>query len=302
MLYEEYLIKGGIDCLRGDYLKLREILRLLPEGCADALTKLDYDAIEEIRLRINKRPTALYKGRERELSEIPVRSGDLRRCIELATDYSAHSFAGEMAEGFIYSRGVRIGICGSAVVQNGVFSGFSSYSSLDLRLNRQIPGICDDIYRELRKRELQSVLIISPPGCGKTTALRELIRLYSNGGVRVCVADERYELSGEGYELGKCTDVLSGLDKRSAASMLLRGMNPQIIAMDEISAVRDCETIRLIEGCGVALLATAHAGSRDELYQRKAYRELIEDGAFEYMVIIKNENGRRSYILEKVRA
>ena len=151
---------------------------------------------------------------------------------------------------------------------------------------------------------LQSTLLLSPPGGGKTTLLRDLIRAVSDGeggpALRVGVADERGELAamyqGEPqFSIGRQTDVLDGCPKGPALLMLLRGMNPQVLAADEITAPEDAAALEMAANCGVSLLCTAHAGSLEELKARPLYRRLLDEGLFRRLAIIERAGRERRY-------
>ena len=114
------------------------------------------------------------------------------------------------------------------------------------------------------------------------------------------VIDERGELSGGVFDLGRCSDVITGTDKLSGALLLLRSMSPQIIAADEISAPQDLLAVEEIYGCGVGLLASAHAADREDLMRRSAYRVLIEKKIFTRLLVIRRGGGKRSYELEAI--
>ena len=151
----------------------------------------------------------------------------------------------------------------------------------------------------------ENTLICAPPGAGKTTALRELIRALSQGGMRIGVADERNEiaaldLDGMGFDLGPCTDVYTGVRKGEAAMMLLRGMNVQILAMDEITAKRDELVLDELSGCGVGLLASVHGKDREDLAMRTGTGRILERGFFRKLLRIEERNGKRLYTLEKL--
>ena len=258
---------------------------------------------EELRLRIGRTPRVLTAGEERSFSNKLVADGDLQRILEKATGASLHAAADALREGYISFQGLRIGVCGVASAKGGAFEGFRSVSSLAIRIPHEQKGLCDKLMPALYASGFQNTLIISPPGYGKTTFLRELICCLSEQGRRVAVVDERNELSasdGEGaqFDLGPCTDTLVGVSKQTACPMLLRGMNPQILAMDEISEERDLHTVRQVVGCGVGLLATAHASSAEDLKRRSLYHEMLRDGIFSRLVVIAMENRQRRFAVQ----
>lgn len=277
---------------------LPQSLRAALDGCPAALT-------EEIRLRCGKRPSAVIGGREQELPGERLGQREITQTLERATGASVHAAMESIRNGYISCRGLRIGICGEAIMSEGRITGFRSYSSLNIRIPHECRGAGGSLTRELYGEGLKNVLILSPPGAGKTTLLREIVRRLGDGGTRVGVIDERNELAASvngaaQYELGRCSDVISGAPKRESALILLRGMNPEVIAMDEISRTEDTETIGEISGCGVRLLATAHARDRADMLKRPVYRALIEKQIFEKLVTIRMEGGERRYEAEKL--
>ena len=159
---------------------------------------------------------------------------------------------------------------------------------------------------ELTRRGFRDTLIVSPPGMGKTTLLRELVRRLSETH-RVSLLDERGEVAGvwDGvpeFDVGSPTDVLTGADKRSGAAMLLRSMNPEILAMDEITARSDLEAVRSASACGVRILATAHAFTLADMPRRELYREILAMGVFERVVEISADSAGRRYAVREVGA
>ena len=262
-------------------------------------------APEEFRLRQGRRPTALIGGKEYELNCSEVIAQDIGKILEKITGASLHTAAPAMSEGFISFMGLRVGICGEAIIHNKELKGFKNFSSLAIRIPKECKGICDDLMDEMYFKGFRNTLLISRPGGGKTTALREIIRRLSNSGYRIGVLDERNELgASEGgvpqFDLGSHTDLISFIPKVAGAMMLLKGMNEEIIAMDEISSAGDISALSQICGCGVGVLASAHAKSKDELYMRPLYRRLLELEVFQYIVTISGSGTKRKYIAERI--
>lgn len=260
---------------------------------------------EEFRLRLGKKPTALINGKEHELNASEITGQDIGRILEKITGASLHSAARSMSEGYISFMGLRVGICGEAIMHNKELKGFKNFSSLAIRIPKECKGACDELMEEIYFRGFRNTLLVSRPGGGKTTALREIIRKLSNSGYRIGVLDERNELgateNGEvQFDLGNHTDLISFVPKAAGAMMLLKGMNEEIIAMDEISSAGDISAVSQICGCGVGVLASAHANSRDELYMRPLYRHLLELEIFQYIVTISGRGSKRRYSAERI--
>ncbi len=263
---------------------------------AETLGAAERSRCEELRLRRGRALAVNLGGREFPLGAQTVTAADIDFALEKASGASLHSVGGELARGYIaVAGGLRLGLCGRAVA-GGL--GMREISSLALRIPRAVPTAAQPLFDELWAQGFPSALLLSPPAAGKTTLLRELIRLASERGLRVAAADERGELAGawEGgfaFDLGPCTDVMTAMPKAEAAMAMLRSMNPQLIAMDEISDEADARALRAAAGCGVRLLATVHGRWREDLRARPALRSLLAAGVFEVLVYLENEDGRR---------
>ena len=276
------------------------ILRILPQAVQAALAGTPEAQIEELRLRVGQRPSVLYAGVERAL---PVRDtlsqAELQQILLNASAQSQYAVQEQLRSGYLsLPGGYRLGVCGSAVVQNGCMTGLREVSSLALRVPHAIRHPPQTLLLYLQ----ESCLLAGAPGSGKTTLLRSCIRTLSETGQRVAVVDERLELAGAvhgvpQFDLGPCTDVLSGCPKGEGMLMLLRSMNPQWLAVDEITQPEDLAAIRQAGGCGVKLLATLHAGSAEELKNKPLCRELFSTGIFR-LVLYLDKN--RAFHAERI--
>lgn len=277
-----------------DYLppRLRSSAMSLPEDeklCAN-----------EFRLRAGRHFSVCGAGREIDFTkESTVRHEELRTVIELATKSSVHSMQSSLREGYVtVPGGHRIGICGTAIRDEKEIRGFRELSSVSIRIASSVEtaaeGICEKVVKDSRFR---NTLIISPPGHGKTTTLRDMVRRLSDGGFRVSLVDERGEIAAKyrgvpQFDVGKRTDVIDGINKADGAMMMLRTMSPDIIALDEITAREDIRAVCESVSCGVGILATAHGYDADSLFSRPLYEELLKLKVFEFAVVLRREGNR----------
>ena len=298
--------------LETDLARFDAAAALLPprlRGPALALPAGDRAAAEEIRLRADQPLAVLLPAGERSLGE-RVAPEDLEALCDLATEFSRYAAAETLRAGYVTVRGgFRVGFCGTAVMKNGGNTALKHFSSAVIRVARQRPGVAAALLPRLcRDGEVQSTLLLSPPGGGKTTLLRDLVRELSRGGApggprRVALIDERGEVAAmhlgrPQLDVGPRTDVLDACPKALGIPMVLRAMNPQVIAVDEITAEADIAAAVQAAGCGVKLLATAHAAGPEELRQRPLYRRLLDEGVFRLAVRITRAGPERRYDVE----
>ena len=262
---------------------------------------------EEFRVRAGRQLSVVARGKIIPIMEdgLPLicTKHEVEDCIARATKSSVHAFNHQIKQGFVpLGYGSRMGICGSAIEEDGSIRTMADISSLNIRIARQFFGIADGVYQQILWDNLPNILIISPAGGGKTTFLRDLIRRISRSGKTVGLADERYEIAAcrEGiptFDVGDNTDVLSGGDKNQTIDILLRTMSPKYIAVDEITAQQDCEALLKASYTGCGLLATAHCNGLAELEKRPVYHGLLDSGLFTYIVEVLPSAEGRSYLL-----
>ena len=279
---------------------------VLPEAFRQAALARPQDVrarTEELRLRAGYPPTLSADGREEPFAASPVTASDLERVLELATRSSLHSAMESLREGFVTTRdGHRVGVCGTAALGGSGVLSLRRITSVSIRIARCFPGIAQPVLTMLQRTGGESgLLIVSPPGLGKTTLLRDLVRLLSDGGTRIALIDERGELAGEGFDVGRHTDVLTGVPKAQAIPMLLRAMSPQRIAMDEITAAEDVDAMERAVGCGAGLLATVHGAQLSDILCRPALENVLRRAAIRQAVFIERQGGGRHYRVEAIR-
>ena len=236
-----------------------------------------------------------------------ITKAEIKETMEFISNYSLYAFEEELKQGFItIIGGHRIGIAGKIILEDGKIKSMKYISFINIRLSHQVKGCADIVLPYIvRNDSIYHTLIISPPGCGKTTLLRDLIRQLSDGeeagdskqkrqGLQVGVVDERSEIAAcymgiPQNELGIRTDVLDCCPKAKGMMLLIRSMSPQVIAVDEIGLGEDIEAIHYAMGCGCKMIATVHGGTIDEVKEKPMLCDLIKKHVFERYIILSNQ-------------
>lgn len=278
-----------------------------------------YISLEEIRLRTNKPIILKFNGTEKVFDYI-VQTEDVLETLRLICENSIYSYQNQICNGYITVKGGhRVGITGSIVMDSNKVINVNYISSLNFRIAKQIIGCSNKILKYVIDNENNTVfntLIVSPPGAGKTTILRDLIRKVSSGidtmqfnGLTVGLVDERGEVAAmyKGIpqnDVGIRTDILDNIPKAIGMKMLIRSMAPNVIVADEIGSYEDVETIHYAVCSGIKGIFTAHGGSLEDLSLNPALKSLINSHVFERIIFLstKGQKGEidKAYNLNKI--
>lgn len=284
---------------------VQEILELLPEELKKELSSFNSKSgINEIRLRVGRNATVVTSNTE-YITKYIVSVRDLLNILVIVSKNSLYAIQNDINNGFVTIKGGhRIGICGEVVVVDSKIHNIKNINSMNIRVARQIFGASDKILPHIiKEKKLQNTLIISPPGAGKTTMLRDAIRQISNGveylefkGVNVGLIDERGEIAAvnEGIpflDVGKRTDILSNVEKSIGIQMVLRSMGVSVIATDEIGSKKDIEATEYALLSGVKMLFTMHGNSLKDVMRKDDMASIIRNKVFDIVVILSNKNG-----------
>lgn len=277
-----------------------QILQILSRGIKEQIEKehMNFAYLQEIRLRIGHPVIVLYKGKEIVLGRIGRK--ELQETMEYISNYSLYAYENEMRQGFItIEGGHRVGVAGKVIVEDRKIKNLKYISSVNIRVSHEIKGCADRILPYIvEDDQICHTLLISPPRCGKTTLLRDIIRRISDGnqwisGVPVGVVDERSELGGcymgvAQNDLGMRTDILDCCPKAEGMMMLIRSMSPQVIAVDEIGAEEDVKAIEYAIYCGCRIIATAHGFSMEEMKKKPLFMQMIRGKRFQRYIVLGN--------------
>ncbi len=271
----------------------QKLLSILPSG----LVKYLSNETEEIRFRKNQ-PVIFLESQRELITPFRMDGNRLEELLDNITEGSPASYFDSFRNGFITIKGGhRVGIAGTTVYDDGKISYIKDISSINLRIAREMPGVADRLFQTVgRISPLPGILMISPPGHGKTTLLRDFVRQLSTkcAGTKIAVVDERNEIAATYHgemqnALGPRCDVLNGYRKADGILSAVRSLSPNVIIVDEIGTPEDEECLCYAHHAGVSVVATVH-GTCDGLF-RKNIRKLTQEQVFDYEVYVK-KNGK----------
>jgi len=289
--------------------RLKTFLGTEPARRITPLAAQDFEQITELRLRASKPMLVRIQGQEYALAlqgKVSPQSReaysptaiDISETIERISQYSFYAFEPELCMGYItLPGGHRVGVSGQAVIENGNVRAWRHIGSINFRVAHGVKGCADGVLPFLFENgRIMHTMIISPPGCGKTTLLRDIVRQVSDGahgraGLTIGLVDERSEVAGcfKGIaqnDIGMRTDVLDGCPKAEGMVMLLRAMSPDVIAVDELGGRGDAEAAHAVLTAGVKLLCTAHGSGLEDIKKNPALGGLINQKIFQRYIVL----------------
>lgn len=294
---------------------MESLLKMMPRMIQSGLIALEdrqRQGLQEIRLRIGQPIILKIQGEEYGLNEsgccslnkgMTISRQVLTELLRCMSDFSLYALEEELKQGFMtLEGGHRVGLVGKVVLEQNQVKTLRYISGMNIRIAHEVLGCSEKVMPYIVGRDkVYHTLIVSPPGCGKTTLLRDIIYQLSEGfhgygPYTVGVVDERSEIAAcyQGVpqnHLGKRTDVLDGCPKVEGMRMLLRAMAPQVVAVDEIGKNQDYEALQEMLSAGVTLLCTVHGKDEKECLLRPYLKTLLEEGLFERLIILSHRQG-----------
>lgn len=285
------------------------LANLFPTDLYNAIKKAPIEKITEIRLRLDKKIIVSIGNKSYYLSPIGL-TGNIEKALTVekylideifnrACENSVYAYSYQIRSGYItIFGGIRIGLTGEAVYEKNKLKSFKNISSLAIRIPHEVKGCSLPILPILFKENFLNTLIVSPPGAGKTTMIRDIVYQMSKMGYcyNILIVDERFEIANcfngkQTLDVGNFSDVLSGVTKNYAFENGIRSLKPDIIVTDEIANLNDYESILYAAGCGVNILASVHAKKIEDLIIKKDFEILLKNKVFSRIIILSQKDG-----------
>lgn len=288
-----------------------DFLLIFPESIKYKIKEYLNESIQEIRVKINK-PIIIYLKRGEVILNYTASVDDLKYILKRISSYSLYAYEEEIKRGFITIKGGhRVGLAGECVMNKREVRTIKNISSINLRITKEILGCSKKIIPYLIEEDrVLNTIIISPPKCGKTTILRDLTRVLSNGdinnkltGKKIVVIDERSEI-GACYEgipqmdIGIRTDILDNCYKKEGILMAVRSLSPEVIICDEIGRNDEVEEIKNAFNSGISLIFSVHGRCFEDLYKRDGIDKLLNKGLIDRVVVLNSS--KEKFGIEKV--
>lgn len=283
----------------------KKMLEFLTDNLRQALLNVNMNSVYELRVRASKPVVVNYGGEYTFLgakgitphigSALIASYSDIETIIYRASEYSVYTVNDRLRRGFLTGAGgERIGLAGSFVYENGDTFTIKEVTSLNIRVPHEVRGCGEVIYRTCFRKELKSALILSPPGRGKTTILRDLTRLISaHRFLNVLINDERNEIAAAdrdfSLDTGAFSDVIRYTDKRDALTAAVRAMRPDLIVTDELVSEEELEAVAACVRSGVEVLASAHFRDIESMCASPPFARALRERIFGYYILLSRE-------------
>lgn len=286
-------------------LVTKDLFEILPKTIRSKLEQVNkIQELEELRIKVNK-PIFIHIGNKEEIWDYVATSEDIKYIMQRISNYSIYAFEDELRQGYITIKGGhRVGLCGICVIENNTIKTIKDISSINIRACKEIIGCADKVMPYIiNNNSVHNTIIISPPKCGKTTLLRDITRIISQGdrnknfiGKNVSIIDERSEIAGSfkgipQMEVGNRTDVLDNCPKSEGIMMAIRSMSPDVIVCDEIGTQKDMDSILMSLNSGINLITTIHGFGIEDLYKRLVFKDIVENYVFSRGIVLSNKKG-----------
>ena len=284
-------------------LLTNDLFEILPKTIRSKLEQVvKIQELEELRIKVNK-PIFIHIGNKEEVWDYIATTEDIKYIMQRISNYSIYAFEDEIRQGYITIKGGhRVGLCGICVIENNSIKTIKDISSINIRACKEIIGCADKVMPYIiNNNSVHNTIIISPPKCGKTTLLRDISRVISQGdknlnGKNVSIIDERSEIAGSfkgipQMEVGPRTDVLDNCPKSQGIMMAIRSMSPDVIVCDEIGTQKDMESILMALNSGISLITTIHGFGIEDLYKRLVFKDIVENYVFTRGIVLSNKKG-----------
>ena len=277
-------------------MNINAFTKFFPATLTETILIMGTKDLQEIRVIAEKNVAVVKNGLLMDTGFFISRES-LEKIVQSMCRGSLYAMQANLIQGFItLTGGHRVGVCGRCISENGKITHMTDISAICIRIARAVIGAADSFmeYLECNGR-LYNTLIISPPGCGKTTIIRDIARQLGSRH-KVCIADERNEIAAcrngiPEYDVGKFTCVMDSVPKGEGIRMLLRTMSPEIIVTDEMGERVEEQAIYHLINSGTKIVTTAHGYSEKDLLNREYTGTLVRDGVFERIIVLSNRCG-----------